>query len=110
RHIIILMTDGIESCEGDPCAIAHMLETKGVVLKHFVIGFGIQDFESDVFDCVGTNFNVQDESSFKNVMTLIMNRILNETSLQVELLDQQKKPLETDVNMSFYSAQHHVMQ
>lgn len=110
RHIIILMTDGLESCDGDPCAIAKMLETKGIVLKHFVIGFGIQDFESDVFDCVGTNFNVQDESSFKNVMTLIMNRILNETSLQIELLDEQKKPLETDVNMSFYSAQHHVLQ
>lgn len=109
RHIIILMTDGIESCEGDPCEIAHMLETKGVVLKHFVIGFGIEDFESKIFDCVGTNFNVKDETSFKNVLTLIMNRILNKTSLQIDLLDEQKKPLETDVNMSFYSAQHHVL-
>lgn len=110
RHIIILMTDGIESCEGDPCEIANMLETKGIVLKHFVIGFGIQDFESKVFDCVGTNFNVQDETSFKSALNLIMNRILNETTLQVELLDENKKPTETDVNMSFYSAQHHVLQ
>lgn len=110
RHIIILMTDGIESCEGDPCEIAEMLETKGIVLKHFVIGFGIQDFESKVFDCVGTNFNVQDETSFKSALNLIMNRILNKTTLQVELLDEQKKPTETDVNMSFYSAQHHVIQ
>ena len=87
-----------------------MLETKGIVLKHFVIGFGIQDFESKVFDCVGTNFNVQDETSFKSALNLIMNRILNETTLQVELLDENKKPTETDVNMSFYSAQHHVLQ
>lgn len=110
RHIIILMTDGIESCEGDPCEIAKMLETNGIVLKHFVIGFGIQDFESKVFDCVGTNFNVQDENSFKSALNLIMNRILNQTTLQVELLDENKKPLETDINMSFYSAQHHVLQ
>ena len=41
RNIIILITDGEEECEGDPCAVSAALQSKGIVLKPFVIGVGL---------------------------------------------------------------------
>ncbi|MCD4682631.1 MAG: VWA domain-containing protein, partial [Bacteroidales bacterium] len=40
RNIIILITDGLEECDGDPCAVSHALQKRGVVLKPFIIGIG----------------------------------------------------------------------
>ncbi|MDX2003225.1 MAG: VWA domain-containing protein [Chitinophagales bacterium] len=109
RNIIIIMTDGQESCTGDPCAIAALLEKKNIVLKHFVIGFALEPNSEKFFECIGTNYNVNNQQTFQNVMVNIMSRILNKTTAQVNLLDQQKLPTETDVNMSFYSADHHII-
>ena len=41
RNIIILITDGIEECKGDPCAVSRKLQTMGITLKPFIIGIGI---------------------------------------------------------------------
>ncbi|NLF43901.1 MAG: VWA domain-containing protein, partial [Bacteroidales bacterium] len=38
RNIIVLITDGIEECGGDPCAVSQALQKKGIILKPFVIG------------------------------------------------------------------------
>ncbi|REJ83539.1 MAG: VWA domain-containing protein [Bacteroidetes bacterium] len=43
RNIIILITDGIEECGGDPCAISTALQKKGIFLKPFVIGMGLDE-------------------------------------------------------------------
>lgn len=106
RNIIILMTDGVESCEGDPCEVAADLERRGVVLKHFVIGFGFAGDTANLFDCMGSNYSVNDEAGFKSVMDQIMLRILNETTTEVDLLDATKKPTVTDAYMTFSSTRH----
>ena len=41
RNIIILITDGLEECDGDPCAVSLALQKQGVVLRPFVIGLGL---------------------------------------------------------------------
>jgi len=41
REIIILITDGVEACDGDPCEASRILQSKGIVLKPFVIGIGL---------------------------------------------------------------------
>lgn len=33
RNIIIIITDGVEECGGDPCAISTALQQKGIVLR-----------------------------------------------------------------------------
>jgi Ca-activated chloride channel family protein len=40
RNIIILITDGVEECGGDPCKVSEQLQKKGIVLKPFIIGLG----------------------------------------------------------------------
>ena len=65
KNIIILITDGIEECKGDPCAVSQSLQTRGIILKPFIIGLGMTTDYSKYFGCVGTYFNAENESDLK---------------------------------------------
>ncbi len=100
RNIIVLITDGIEECDGDPCAVSRSLQKKGIILKPFIIGIG-KNF-SDAFDCVGTYFDASNERDFSKALNVVISQALNSTTAQVNLLDEYGKPTETDVAMTFY--------
>lgn len=101
RNIIILITDGIEECGGDPCAVSLALQSKGIVLKPFVIGVGLgANFES--LGCIGKYYDVSQEANFTSVLNIVISQALNNTTAQVNLLDQSGRPTETDVEMTFY--------
>jgi len=102
RNIIILITDGIEECDGDPCAVSWALQKKGIILKPFVIGMGLDEDIMKQFECVGNFYDATNEDVFKNVLNIVISQVLNSTSVQVNLLDQYGQPTETDVNMTFY--------
>jgi Ca-activated chloride channel family protein len=104
RNIIILITDGIEACEGDPCAVSRKLQNLGIVLKPFIIGIGIDPEFKKSFDCVGYYYNAANEKKFREVLEIVITQVLNTTTAQVNLLDIKGKPTETDVNMTFYDA------
>ena len=104
RNIIILITDGEEECDGDPCAVSAALQAKGIVLKPFVIGVGLDDNFAKTFECVGKYFDATNEKSFKYAMNVIISQALNSTTAQVNLLDIYSKPTETNVNMTFYDS------
>ncbi len=99
RNIVVLITDGLEECGGDPCAVSHELQQKGIILKPFIIGIGKNFKES--FDCVGSYFDATNETEFRNALNIVISRALNPTTAQVNLLDQYGKPTETNVNMTF---------
>lgn len=100
RNIIILITDGLEECGGDPCAVSEQLQKKGVALKPFVIGIG-RNFQ-EAFDCVGTYYDASSEAQFSKALDLVISQALNSTTAQVNLLDTYNKPSETNINMTFY--------
>jgi Ca-activated chloride channel homolog len=102
RNIIILITDGIEACDGDPCAVSQELQRKGIVLKPFVIGIGIDEGFRQTFDCIGHYYNAANEEKFSEIMELVISQALNATTAQVNLLDINGNPTETNVNMTFY--------
>jgi Ca-activated chloride channel family protein len=101
RNIIILITDGIEACDGDPCAVSTELQKNGIVLKPFVIGIGIDEGFKETFDCIGRYYNAADEEKFAEVMEVVISQALNSTTAQVNLLDKYGLPTETNVNMTF---------
>lgn len=103
RNIVVLITDGIEACDGDPCAVSMELQKKGIVLKPFVIGIGIDPGFRETFDCVGYYYNAEEEKNFKHTLGLVITQVLNKTTAQVNLLDENGLPTETDVNMTFYN-------
>jgi len=102
RNIVVLITDGIEECSGDPCAVSHMLQKNGIILKPFIIGIG-QDFNK-AFNCVGSYFDATTEKDFKKALDVVISQALNSTTAQVNLLDASGRPTETDVPMTFYDA------
>jgi len=101
RNIIILITDGIEACNGDPCDVSLSLQKKGVTLKPFVIGIGIDEGFRNTFDCIGNYYNANNEEKFKQVLEVVISQALNSTTAQVNLLDIHGNPTETNVNMTF---------
>jgi len=104
RNIIILITDGIEECGGVPCEVSAELQRKGIFLRPFVIGVGLDVKFADVFGCMGKFYDVSNEANFKDVLNLVLTEAISQTTVQVDLLDINKKATETDVNMTFYDA------
>lgn len=104
RNVIILITDGIEECDGDPCAVSLALQKRGIILKPFVIGLGLEPEVMDAFKCVGNFYDAKNEETFKTVLGIVISQALNNTSAQVNLLDNLNRPLETNVPMTFYDA------
>ncbi len=102
RNIVILITDGLEECGGDPCAVAAELQKIGIILRPFVIGIGIDPNFEKSFSCIGHFYNATDEEQFSEVLSVVITQALNSTTAQVNLLDEYGKPTETDVNMTFY--------
>lgn len=49
---IILVTDGLETCDADPCALAARLAAEGIKIRAHVVGFGLTEAEAEVMACV----------------------------------------------------------
>lgn len=105
NNMIILITDGIEECGGDPCAARQKLMEKGIVFKPFIIGIDLTVEQIKTFECVGNYYDFDDTKALTNIASIIAKQKLSKTTCQVNLLDIKKKPEETNVNMTFYNAQ-----
>lgn len=101
---IILITDGIENCEGDPCASSQVLRDKRITLKPFIIGVGLKESDKKQFDCVGSYYDASDEKTFSNAMSVVISQALNITTVQINLIDAFGLPIETNLEMTLYDA------
>ncbi len=52
---VILITDGIETCNADPCALGNELEQSGVDFTAHVVGFGLTEEEGRAVACLAEN-------------------------------------------------------
>lgn len=104
RNFIILITDGLESCDNDPCLIARKLRDKGVKVTPFVIGLGMDLSYLDKFECIGSYTDAESKAAFENVLSNILSKALLNTTVQINLNTIDSKPLETDVSMFLYEA------
>lgn len=102
RNIIILITDGIEACDEDPCAVSRALQAKGIILKPFVIGVGLVGDEKYSLQCVGNYYDAGTPAMFDHVLRLVISQALNNTTTTLHLLDVNGKPKETNVPVTFY--------
>jgi len=104
RNLVIIITDGMEECTGDPCEISQALQKKGIFLKPFIIGLGSSEQFKFKFDCVGTYYDANTEKDFETVVGVIVSQAMNATTCQVNLLDKKLRPVETNALMSIYDA------
>lgn len=99
---IILITDGIETCNGNPCNVAKEFESRRISLKPFIVGLGIEDSSKHYFDCLGAFYDVTDSYQFTHVMGSVVSQALNNTTVQINLLNAYGAPSETNVSMTLY--------
>ncbi|WP_284163278.1 VWA domain-containing protein [Frigidibacter sp. SD6-1] len=55
KATVILITDGIETCNADPCALGTELEASGVDFTAHVVGFGLTKEEGREVACLAEN-------------------------------------------------------
>ncbi len=99
RNILILITDGIESCGGDPCAVSLALQRRGVFLKPFIIGLGVEGAKT--LECIGTYLNSENPGSFHHLLNESIETTFAKTTVSIELLNGSGRPTETNVDVSF---------
>jgi Ca-activated chloride channel family protein len=99
---IILITDGIENCDGDPCASTQVLRDKRITLKPFIIGVGIAEKDKKQFECVGAYYDASNEKTFANAMSIVISQALNITTTQINLLDAFGLPIEKNIEITLY--------
>lgn len=108
KNMIILITDGVENCEGDPCEASADLQKAGIFLKPYIVGLGLSEDQKKIFDCVGEIYDITEEKKAGAITNVIISTVLNPTTLQVNLLDQYGKATETNVNMTFFESPRNI--
>lgn len=104
RNIIILITDGIEACDNDPCVIAKKLHDKNIGITPFVIGLGLDLSYLEKFKCIGSYTEAESKNAFKNVLKAVTTKVLINTTTQININDINGAPSETDVTMFLYKS------
>lgn len=105
RSVIILISDGFENCEGDACIASAKLQNSGIYLRPYIVGLGLTAEQRKQFECVGQIFDIQesDKQSEAGIANVVISTMMNPTSLQINLLNVNEKPTETNVVMSFFN-------
>jgi len=100
RNVVILITDGMEACDGDPCQVSKRLQEEGIFLRPFIVGIG-ENMQSQ-FNCMGNYYNAANETEYRRALETIVATTLKEASAQINLLDRLGKPSESGVHVSLY--------
>ncbi|MDF1855522.1 VWA domain-containing protein [Pseudooceanicola sp.] len=74
KSTVILVTDGLETCDADPCALGRELERLGVNFTAHVVGFGLTDAEGAQVACLaeetgGSYFQASDAGQLSAALT-----------------------------------------
>ncbi|PAQ02849.1 VWA domain-containing protein [Mesorhizobium mediterraneum] len=73
KATVILITDGLETCNGDPCALGKELKAAGVDFTVDVVGFGLTADEGRQVACLADNtggkyIQASDEQALQNAL------------------------------------------
>jgi Ca-activated chloride channel homolog len=77
KATVILVTDGLETCNADPCALGNELEKAGVDFTAHVVGFGLTEAEGKQVACLAENtggkyFQASDAKSLGEALTTVV--------------------------------------
>lgn len=106
RNILVIITDGTESCGKNPCTVVQQMKELGIIAKSYVLGLDVEEEAISEFECMGEFINLETPASAKKVTSETLNKIFNSTTVRVDLLDAKKIPSETNVVMTFYNSEN----
>lgn len=88
KATIVVITDGLENCGGDPCAVAAELKRKGIDFKAHVVGLGaISSDESKQLACIadktgGEYHDAKDAPALKAALGGLVNQVAEQGGLK----------------------------
>lgn len=92
-HSIVLITDGLENCDGNPCEVAQRLKEKNIFITPYIIGLGIDSLESEKLECIGKFIDAKNKKVFRNVIQNILTEVSLKTTLRVNFTDLDDNPI-----------------
>lgn len=105
RNIILIVTDGIDDCEGGICQVARNVQMSGVVVKTFILGIGDKrNFKSDL-NCAGKFIHIPNEESYTQALYDVFALSEEKSEVVLSLTDNSGKAYETSVPVAFYDVQ-----
>ncbi len=84
---VVLVSDGEETCKGDPCAAVGSLVQQGVKLKVHVVGFDVAKKEQQQLMCIakagnGKYFTANNAEQLKNALTEVKQEVVKKIEAQ----------------------------
>src|SRR5450432_364657 len=67
RNMIVLLTDGGESCQGDPCAVSRLLQEQHVIIRPFIIGLNTDTSLNNALSCIGEFYRASSPSILSEI-------------------------------------------
>ena len=118
NNFLVLISDGIESCEGNPCEASQKLVKAKLNYRPFIVGLGIEVSFEEAFNCIGTYISAKDKESYQKVLSEVINKSIIEqvaldntdnsntptTSFQLHMLDESNNPTVTGIEYSLYNS------
>jgi hypothetical protein len=89
RNVIIMVTDGEETCEGDPCTVSQALAQGDTQVRIDVVGFGLAPEVADTLRCISDNsggryVDSQDGTSLEQTLEDLTLNALKRSYLRIE--------------------------
>lgn len=107
RNIILIITDGIDDCDGNICQVARQVQMSGVIVQTFILGIGKDPFKSDL-DCAGKFTPVQNEEQYTQTLYDIFTISEQEARVVLRVSDEEGRLYENETPIAFYDSQTQV--
>ncbi len=106
---IILLTDGLETCNADPCAAAADLAASGINLRAHVIGFDLGDEDLSSLRCIadetgGLFLTADSAGELADAMGAVMESAVAERNVTLRAIDEDGAVLADDIAWNVYDA------
>ncbi|WP_411827985.1 vWA domain-containing protein [Luteolibacter sp. AS25] len=98
---ILLITDGLETCDGDPCAVAKEMIESGIKVRAHVVGFGLTKAEADSLACIAglTGGQMFNPSNGDELLDALKQSVAAEPAAVTEKEPMEEKTFEAIVNL-----------
>ncbi len=84
---IVLISDGLESCGKNPCALTRELKSAGINFVMHVVGFGLMDHQKKKLACIageggGTFFTADNASDLLDALTVVKQSVVEQVKVE----------------------------
>lgn len=109
RNIILVITDGLDDCQGSVCEVARQVQQSGSISQSFIIGIGNPDDFQHKLDCAGRFTFVPNEEFFAETLHEVFYLSDQKSLVTLALTDSKHNLYETDVPVIFYDHLTHAV-